>query len=556
MLTWLECEITHNDLKYYCFYEQIEERCQSMKNGVFIQKMNLNFLGMLMCILAFSIGLVKQASAETNLNTILKDHAPIREPQLGEAMLKQHDGLFILDYQNIQLPNSEEIDLIGYHFLTPINDWAYFGLGGYAPVLKGEFGGFMAFGIIAHAQTKITDKIFATAGLSFGGGGGGRSIAHSIELSGTGGYARGYLGLGYDFGNFSAGANISHMKFFNSAINNTQLNFFLQKPFSFATGAYSNSGDLFSSVPQSGRVGFGNMMSFGLDNYAQIDPVGSYKGLINAADLQFSSFMSKNNYWYYALGVGYNGLPAYNQIIAGLGKRVPLSKRVHLYGQLGIGSGGYAPELIDTGSGLLLYPKLSAEYLLNDKVGISLTSGYSFALDGTSKNYTFGVALNHHFGTANSLEDRSNPSQGRYNGYRISLSHETMMNLSLRNVPLADLKMLTIQSDKIITDNFYIPLRGAISYQAYKGFPGYGEVSAGIGVQNSYTKGDSFQFFGELQVGANVEGAIVRSTIGLNYALSEDLALRASVGQTFGNEGFRATNIALGLTRRFSLLSF
>jgi hypothetical protein len=527
-----------------------------MKNGVFDQKMILNFFGMLICILTFNIGLVNQASAETNRNTILEDHAPIRETQFGEAILKQHDGLLLFDYQNIQLPNSEEIDLIGYHFLHPINDWAYFGLGGYAPVLKGEFGGFMAFGILAHAQAKITDNIIVTGGLSFGGGGGGRSAAHSIELSGTGGYLRRYLGLGYDFGNFSAGANISHMQFFSSAINNTQLNFFVQKPFTYATGAYGNSGDHFSSVPRSSRSGFGYMMSFGLDNYAQVDPVGSYKGVINAADVQYSNFTSENNYWYFAPGVGYKGLPIYNQIIVGLGTRVALSNRVHLYGQLGVGSGGYGPEIIDTGSGLLVYPKLSAEYLLNDTIGISLTSGYMFAPDGTSKNLTFGAALNYHAGTANTQEDTSNPSQGRYRGYRFSLSNETVLNLSFRNVSLADLNMLTIQTDKIITNNFYIPLRVAISYQAYMGFPGYGEISTGIGVQSNYTTGDPFQFFGELQVGANVQGAIVRSTIGLDYALSEDWALRASVGKTFGNQGFSATNIGLGLTRRFSLLNF
>ncbi len=526
-----------------------------MENEVDQKKVVLSIFYMLMCILAFSLGLVKQAPAETNPN-MLEGHAPIREPQLGEAILKQHDGLLIFDYQNIQLPNSGEIDLLGYHALIPINDWAYFGLGGYAPVLKGEFGGFMAFGILAHAQTKITENIFATGGISFGGGGGGTSIAQSVELSGTGGYLKGYLGLGYDLGNFSAGANISHMQFFNSAINNTQLNFFVEMPFSYSTGAYGNSGDHFSSVPQSSRGGFGSMLSFGLDNYVQIDPVGSYKGVINAADVQYSRFLSENNYWYFAPGVGVKGLPLYNQIIVGLGRRVAFSRRFHLFGQLGIGSGGYAPELIDTGSGLLLYPKLSAEYLLNDNVGISLTSGYLFAPDGTSKNHTFGAALNHHFGTANTQKDTSNPSQGQYHGYRFNLSHETVTNLSFRNVSLDDLNMLTIQSDKIITDNFYIPLRVAISYQAYRGYPGYGEISTGVGVQNSYTTGDSFQFFGELQVGANVEGLIARSSIGLDYALSEDWALRASVGQTFGDEEFAATNIVLGLTRRFSLLNF
>ena len=116
--------------------------------------------------------------------------------------------------------------------------------------------------------------------------------------------------------------------------------------------------------------------------------------------------------------------------------------------------------------------------------------------------------------------------------------------------------MLTIQGEKLVTQNLYLSLRAAISYQDYRGLPGYGEVSAGVGVQSSYTTGTPFQFFGELQVGANVQGIITRSSVGLDYTLSEDWALRASLGQTFGNEGFSATNIVLGLTRRFSLLNF
>jgi len=505
-----------------------------MNNSVFMPEKSGRFWGVLACCIAFCIGGGAQATAESKV--------------VGEAALTPRDGLFILDYQNIQLPDNEEIDLIGYHILSPINEWAYFGLGGYAPFLKGEYGGFMAFGVLAHAQVNLTDNIFATAGLSFGGGGGGKSITESVELSGTGGFARGYLGLGYEFERFSIGANISHMAFFNSAINNTQINFFLQTPFTYETGGFGRSGDRFSTLPPSENGGFGSMVSFGLDNYVQIDPVGSYKGMINAVDIQYSNFMSERAYWYYALGVGYKGLPIYNQVIVGLGARAALSERVRLYGQLGFGSGGYAPSQIDTGSGLLVYPKLSAEYLISRNLGVALTTGYSLALDGTAKNFTLGAALNHHFGAAN-----TGPEGGRYDGYRFSLSHEAVFNMSIDDTPIDNLNMITIQIDKMISKNIYIPLRAAISYQSYRGYPGYGEVSAGIGVQNKYTTGDPFQFFGEIHIGANVQGGIARAALGLDYALTEGFALRASVGQTLGQDGFKATSILLGLTSRFSL---
>lgn len=509
------------------------------------------FFGMFISIFAFSAGMVERVFAETNSDAALAGYSPTSALRFGEAVLTERDGLFIVDYQNIKLPKNAEIDFIGYHILSPITDWLYFGFGGYAPFLKGEYGGFMAFGGLLHAKVNITDTLFATAGLSFGGGGGGKSVAHSIELSGTGGYMRGYVGFGYQFENFAVGANISRMTFLNSAINNTQINFFIEKPFTYSIGTYGNAGSPFSSVPQSSRNSFGSMVSFSLDNYVQINPVGSYKGVINAADIQFSNFMSENTYWYYAVAVGYKGLPIYNQVIAGVGARAALSERFRLYGQVGLGSGGYAPSLIDTGSGLLLYPKLSAEYRISDNLGLALTAGYLLALDGTSKNYTFGVALNRTFGAAS----RQGTTQGQYDGYRFSLSHETLSGLRFNGLSLANLNMLTVQVDKLVSGTFYIPVRVAISYQSYLGFPGYGEVSTGIGIQNSYTAGDRFQFFGEVQIGANVQGIIVRPSIGLDYGLREGLALRASIGQTFGKKGFRSTNIVLGLTSRFSLLN-
>ena len=127
------------------------------------------------------------------------------------------------------------------------------------------------------------------------------------------------------------------------------------------------------------------MVSVGLDNYSQIDPVGSNKGMIHAVDLQYSRFLGEKTYLYYALGVGYKGLPIYNQVIWGIGSRFELSRRVNLYAQVGFGSGGYTPSLIDTGSGLLVYPKVSAEYMVTDRTGVAVTAGYLIAPMGRRK---------------------------------------------------------------------------------------------------------------------------------------------------------------------------
>jgi len=156
----------------------------------------------------------------------------------------------------------------------------------------------------------------------------------------------------------------------------------------------------------------------------------------------------------------------------------------------------------------------------------------------------------------NNDEEDSNRLHGKYDGYRFILSHESAFNLSIEDLPITDLNMITIQIDKLISDRVYLPLRAAISYQSYRGYPGYGEVSAGIGYQNRYEAGDQFQYFGEAHIGANVQGAIARYAVGVDYALREGFALRASFGQTFGPDQFRSTHLSLGLTSRFSLPNY
>ena len=476
-------------------------------------------------------------------------------PTLPSVEIKTHPSWMMFDYQMLSVAGLPDLDLLGYHIMTPVNDWLSLGLGIYAPVAMGEYGGFMAFGGLAHAQVPISDKMFLTGGLSFGGGGGGRSTAQSVVLSGTGGYVKGYAGIGYDFGRVSAGVNISHFKFINSAIDSTQANVFAQIPIGHQVGPFGRYGENFSLRGQDAfKFRAPSILSVGLDNFNQINPTGSFKGTLRTVDVQYTHFMNDRAYWFFAPGVGYQGLATYNQVLAGLGMRYSVSPRINLYGQLGLGSGGYAPALIDTGTGLLVYPKASAEFKLSDRIGIALTSGYMMAPDGTSRNMTYGLALNTHFGSAQ--PDGQTPTEGRYQGYRFSAVNETKLSSAYAGVDRGQLNLLAGQIDFIAGDYLYVPLRGAISYEAYKTFPGYGEVTAGIGLNSKYSADKPFQVFGSLQGGVNVEGLIVRGVLGVNYGLSEDLALRAAASQTFGQDGYRSSNIELGVTYRFSRFTF
>lgn len=476
------------------------------------------------------------------------------------SMLSRGEGMIVLDYQSIPVPGLPSIDLLGFHIFNKVVDGVYVGVGAYAPLLQGEYGGFMAFDVTAHVQRRIWKRLFANAGLAAGGGGGGRSTAQSVVLSGTGGFVRAYAGLGLDFDDFSVGANASHMKFKQSAIDHTQLNLFLQLPFSYALGSFAdfgarlNAADTEAAFAQSSA----NTLTLGLDNFKQIDPQGSNKSTIRLADLQFSHYLGRSSYWFVGLGVGYRGLPLYNQLIGGLGVRLDVAPRFSLQAQVGLGSGGFAPEKIDTGTGMLVYPKLAAEYALTQDFGLAATAGYLWAPKGSSKNATYGLALNYHLQSPRrTAAAGAVPDGAVLRGYRFSLLQQTETGVRVRGESRSDIHLLAVQLDTLLSDHFYIPIRAGVAYNAYLGFPGYGELLAGVGVQNKFNRNDRFQFFGQMLVGTNVHGLILQPGIGINLTLSERLALHASGGKTFAassnNGNFRSTVLGLGLSYRFSV---
>jgi hypothetical protein len=469
-------------------------------------------------------------------------------------------GMIVLGYLSIPVAGDQPIDLMGLHALGRVNDWLYLGVGVSAPLIEGEYGGFMAFDVTAHAQRRIWRNVFANAGLAVGGGGGGKDVEQSKLLSGTGGFVRAYVGLGYDFSAFSAGANVARLKFKDSAIDDARLNLFVQVPFSYAVGPYSSAGEQLTASQASAFAegASGYSLTWAFDNYSQIDPEGSFQGTLRVVDLQYAHDLTKSAYWYATLSVGYGGLPLYNQVVGGLGYRFRLAPRLDLHGQLGVGSGGYAPEKIDTGPGLVVYPRLSAEYAIGRNLGLALSTGYLVAPKGSSRNVTYGAALSYHVqpgGEGMGAPDAAGATWFR--GQRLSLFHQTEFDMRYRGIDRDDVGLVSMQVDSVVGDHVYIPLQASIAYSAYLGYPGYGELLTGIGVQNRFTKGDRFQFFGQMLVGTNVHGLIAKGGVGLNLSLSEQLAIHATAGTAHSidtkDKVFKADYAGLGLTYRFAV---
>jgi len=467
----------------------------------------------------------------------------------------------MLDYEVIPVPGNPSLDLVGFHYLHRLNSWLHLGLGLHAPLLYGNYGGFMTFDATLHAQRKVIGDLFVDAGVSVGGGGGGSTINQSRLLSGRGGFIKSYAGLGYDFDSFAAGVNYTHFRFFNSLIDHSQVNLFVQKPLSFSIGSYANAGRTINSdapLPEAGE----NILSLELNNLFQINPKGLNRNTIHTVALQFSHFLDNNRYLFFGADVGYKGLPLYNQVVGGMGYRFSPSSRVHLYAQLGVGSGGYSPAEIDTGPGLLLYPKLSIEYLLNSSLGLSLSGGYLAAPRGNSRNCTVGAVMNYHLAATDGAGGPGRAQSVAFRGFRVHLFHQTEFNVRVGNGGHPDLKLITLQLDNLLSDHWYLPVQVGVAYNDFIGYPGYGEILAGVGVQSGYSAKSRFQGFLQLLVGANANNILLKPAVGINYGLSDSLALYGQYARTISlnkmslypvDVSITADSIGVGLTYRFSI---
>jgi hypothetical protein len=483
--------------------------------------------------------------------------APVPDAAPTEtSSLQRNDARLMLDYQTVRVPGDSPIDLMGFHVYMPVADGISVGAGLLAPLVSGRYGGFMGASVGVQGRLRLGGPVVALAALSAGGGAGGRSPEHAKQLSGTGSFMRGQLALGYDAGDFTVGAGVSRLKFRRSLIDNSQLNVFLDIPFSYLSGSYAARGQPLSPADdqRAAREMGETMLSFSLDNYRQLNAKGSYQGTVRTGEFQFAHFLAADLYWFANFASAYSGLPTYNQLMGGLGWRWRPAPAWRLYAQLGVGSGGYAPEQIDTGPGLLVYPRLSAEYGLTRDLGLAVSAGYLTAPKGSSRNPTYGLTLTRHLRSGQG-DDSAGPAL--YEGLRITLLHQSDTQLRYRDVDRPALHMLGLQIDMPVSDRWYLPLQASAAYTSYLGYPGYAEIFAGVGVQTHLAPGERVQAFGQLLAGANVHGKGGKAGAGVRYVLDDRLAVSLSGGRIEARSSsggrYSANNIVVGLDYRFAV---
>jgi hypothetical protein len=100
-------------------------------------------------------------------------------------------------------------------------------------------------------------------------------------------------------------------------------------------------------------------------------------------------------------------------------------------------------------------------------------------------------------------------------------------------------------------------VQASVAYNDYLGYPGYGELLAGLGLQTRLAPGDRLQLFGQVMGGANVHGPGYKVSGGLRYLLSDRLAVHLAAGhiETRRSDGrrFSADSLGFSLDYRFAV---
>lgn len=479
------------------------------------------------------------------------------EPPPSEGQLQRSDARLMLDYQTVRVRGDASIDLMGLHLYKDIADGISIGAGLMGPLVSGQYGGFMGASVGLQMRKRLGGPVFGLLSVAAGAGAGGRSPEHAKRLAGSGAFARGQLGLGYDFGDFSVGAGVSALKFRRSLIDSRQLDVFVDIPFSYLSGPHRAHGRELApdDDARAAREMGESMLSFSLDNYQQLHATGTYRGTVRSGEFQFAHYLAPDLYWFANFASAYSGLPTYNQLLGGLGRRWRVTRDWTLYAQLGLGSGGYAPEQIDTGPGLLVYPKLSAEVAITPTLGLAVSAGYLSAPKGSSRNPTYGLTLTRHLRAGRHGNEAATPA--RYEGLRLTLLHQTDAHLRFRGTERPALQMLGLQIDMPVNERWYLPMQASAAYNSYLGYPGYAELFAGIGWQSPRVAGERWQVFGQLMGGANVHGKGGKFNVGVRALISDRLALSLSAGRIEARSGsggrYEADNWVLGLDYRFAI---
>lgn len=481
---------------------------------------------------------------------------------------KTQNSFFAIDFLSVDMPTNDlgldedHMGLSGIHYNLKYKNF-YTGLGMYG-ALRGKRGGFFTLGVNAGFQSQLSKKLFIDTGIHFGGGGG------ASAPDGGGAFLLPHINLGYKFNHFSITGGYSYINFFDGGnIKSHQLNFSVQLPIQINSASITESEKSFVAKDlinsdwnnKSRRMSFmfhlNNLSAKGKSqNTRQESLVGE---TIRLAGFELNSYFNNNWFLFAKFDGAYDGIPAgYMNVFLGAGYHLGFNKnRTNLLTKFGLGAGGGGG--VDSQGGILIYPDISIEQHITNNLYISVNKGFIMSPNLFFETSTFGVGLKY-YTNINGVKDVNLNSKSKFKGIEVIIKQDLYLDAKRTRNPTEDLHQISLQLNYHLNKNIY--LAGQTSFANFGNAGAYAEGIVGLGLQTNYFFDDKVNMFiqalaggaggGDISTG---EGLILKPSIGLNYRINSDFALRSSVGYVKSRGGdLSSTSLDLGISYHFSLL--
>tara|TARA_R110001632_G_scaffold68401_7_gene160336 strand:+ start:8811 stop:10349 length:1539 start_codon:yes stop_codon:yes gene_type:complete len=483
---------------------------------------------------------------------------------------KTLDGFFTVDFLSIDMPTNDlqivnsgidedHMGFTGIHYNLKFNNF-YTGLGMYGAV-RGKRGGFFTLGVNAGYKSYISDKLFIDTGIHFGGGGG------AGAPDGGGAFILPHVNLGYQFENFSFTTGYSYINFFDAGnIKSHQLNIALQVPLSFNYANISHSEKEFDARAlkvskwnkKSKRMSFMLHLNNLSVEKSSIEPL--LGNTIRLAGFEINSYA--NDHWFYfaKFDGAYDGIRAgYMNILLGAGYHFSMNKnRTNILTKFGMGAGGGGG--VDSQGGILVYPDISIEQRIANNVYLSVNKGLLMSPNSYFKTSTFGVGLKY-YTNLNGVKDLEDKKRVKFKGFEVIVKQDAYLNAERGLNPTENLYQISVQLNYHLNENIY--LAGQTSFANFGNAGAYAEGIVGLGLQTNYFMKNKINLFiqglaggaggGDISTG---EGLIIKPSIGINYKVNSNFALRSAAGYVSAKGGeLSSPFINLGISYRLAFLS-
>ena len=477
----------------------------------------------------------------------------------NEIPVEQYQAHYSSTYEQIELPGTEKMGLVGLGMLFDVGDYGYGGVRLYGAV-DGKRGGFFTVGAEGGLKVDLSDHLNFKSGLFVGAGGGGSAP------QGGGLMLRPYAQLAYHTPAWSLGLGVSHVSFPNGDIQSTQAYLSLELPTegSYLKGQHFDQTHALRSIAsKTDRETLA--VSFFTEHYTPdagslntdgVTPTKPY----SLAGIKFDKALGSHLYSYFqAAGAGGGESDGYMEIFGGLGAHYRLADLPFTLGaEVAIGASGGGK--VDTGGGLVYRAQGTVQTQLSKHLTLSGFGGVIKAVDGTFSASTYGVTLGYQTTIFDTLsqDDAANASPSNWQFRMLNKSYLDGEKLFKTPKGVDRVDLLGFAIDWYLNENLYITGQ---SYWAYKGKAGgYAEGIFGLGYQSDRYHG--FSLYGEVLGGVgggggvNIDGGLFGSVgAGVRYAVNESWELYLEADYLRNKSGsFSTTAVKAGLGYRFSLL--